>query len=66
MMIVVIASCDGMGVLLQLLKSEGIPVLLYIAVELDDDAFLTTLGNHGDYAGDRDVERRATARGRSR
>ena len=55
-----------MGVLLQFLKSEGIAVLLYVAVELDDDAFLTTLGNHGDYAGDRDVERRATARGRSR
>jgi hypothetical protein len=40
-----------MGVLelLELLKSEGIPVLLYVAVEPDEDAFTTTISNHGAY-----------------
>ena len=28
---------------------HGIAVRLYVAVELDDDAFLTTKGNHGGY-----------------
>lgn len=46
----VVLSCfDGIGTLLHVLKELQIKVLLYVAVELDDEAFTTTAGQHGKY-----------------
>ena len=41
------SSFDGIGTLLHVLKELQIKVLLYVAVELDDEAFTTTAGQHG-------------------